>query len=256
MAARLDGSPLLSEESMRLLDGIEALVQGTHHRPPITAPDPFGVANEDRALAAPARGGGTAGRGYVADHEARDVVTVQCATTAGALTMAVHRDWAPHGAQRFLAMVQGGFFDTHVPLFRCVDQFICQTGIAGDARVHRNWQRKGRIPDDLPRLNMATSRPFKRGMVSFAGGGTDSRGTEFFFALDDIDLGGAAWEVPFAAVVGHESFATLGRWHRGYGEIAAFGGRAPDQQMMYRKGVEYTRAGFPSLDYITRCDVV
>lgn len=37
---------------------------------------------------------------------------------------------------------------------------------------------------------------FKRGLVSFAGGGKDSRGTEMFVAYSDTALGAAPHEVP------------------------------------------------------------
>ena len=56
-------------------------------------------------------------------------------------------------------------------------------------------------------------------MISFAGGGANSRGTELFFANADVGLGGAKHETPFGVLVGEESFRTLDAWYKGYGEL-------------------------------------
>lgn len=95
----------------------------------------------------------------------------------------------------------------------------------------------------------------KRGYLSFAGGGPNSRGTEFFFSFRDLALGRSPWEVPFGTIVGKESFETMDHWYTGYGDIKAFGGHAPSQAEMYRRGAEYLAKDFPELDYILECEV-
>eukprot|EP00931_Biecheleriopsis_adriatica_P023154 TRINITY_DN14691_c0_g1_i3.p1 TRINITY_DN14691_c0_g1~~TRINITY_DN14691_c0_g1_i3.p1 ORF type:complete len:292 (-),score=50.82 TRINITY_DN14691_c0_g1_i3:35-910(-) len=159
---------------------------------------------------------------------------VQCNTTAGRIKIAVHWEWSPHGAARFLEMVQSGFFTSKVALFRAVRDFICQTGIAGDPEVHKQWERKGKITDDPQWLDLSAPNRMKRGYLSFAGGGPNSRGTEFFFSFRDINLGTTAWEVPFGTLIGQESFQTMDLWYTGYGDLKVFGGRAPEQSLMYR----------------------
>jgi cyclophilin family peptidyl-prolyl cis-trans isomerase len=152
-------------------------------------------------------------------------------------------------------MVRDGFFDSQLALFRSVKGFICQTGVAGDPAVHREWARKGTIKDDLQWLDPAAARPMRRGYLSFAGGGKDSRGTEFFFAYRDVALGKSPWEVPFARLIGKESYEALDHWYTGYGDIPAFGGKAPQQHRMYTEGVQYVKQNFPEMDYITSCHV-
>jgi cyclophilin family peptidyl-prolyl cis-trans isomerase len=54
-------------------------------------------------------------------------VHVQCVTTKGNLEIAVVPSWSPRAAERFLKMVDDGFF-TRLPLFRCIENFVCQFG--------------------------------------------------------------------------------------------------------------------------------
>jgi len=115
--------------------------------------------------------------------------TVRCETTTGPITIVVHNRWAPRGAARFLNMVREGFFDTRVGLFRAVRGFICQTGVAGDPAVQAGWVDRGTIEDDPQWLDLDEDAPMKKGYLSFAGDGLDSRMTEFFFAFRDLALG-------------------------------------------------------------------
>jgi hypothetical protein len=52
----------------------------------------------------------------------------------------------------------------------------------------------------------------------------------FYFGCSRlIIIGWSLFQVPFGMLVGEESFATLRSFYSGYGEMEAFGGRAPDQ---------------------------
>lgn len=51
---------------------------------------------------------------------------VCCNTTKGVLNIEVHPSWAPLGAQRFMMMVEDGFFNTNVALFRALKGFLVQ----------------------------------------------------------------------------------------------------------------------------------
>ena len=55
----------------------------------------------------------------------------------------------------------------------------------------------------------------------------------------DVGLGGATHETPFGRLVGAESLATMDAWYSGYGELQAFGGKAPMQGKMYNRGLAY-----------------
>lgn len=179
---------------------------------------------------------------------------VCCMTTAGPWNIVVHHSWAPHGAQRFLDMVQSGYFSLKVPLMRCVDRWICQFGLAG--KRSEDWQVK--IPDDPQWMttpeygNSEGKLYFKTGFFGYAGYGPKTRGRQFFVSLSDHNrLGEQLWEVPWGELIGAESFDTLKQIYKGYGEDG------PDQYKMIEEGAhEYLLEKFPHIDYITSCQVV
>src|SRR5215510_11438386 len=53
---------------------------------------------------------------------------VMVETSAGAFVIQVHRDWAPHGADRFYNLVKNGYY-TDCRFFRVVKDFVAQFGI-------------------------------------------------------------------------------------------------------------------------------
>src|SRR5688572_18804939 len=63
--------------------------------------------------------------------KAPDNYTVNLDTTAGAIVVQVHRDWAPLAADRFYNLVQNGFYD-EVRFFRVVPNFMVQFGMHGN----------------------------------------------------------------------------------------------------------------------------
>jgi Cyclophilin type peptidyl-prolyl cis-trans isomerase/CLD len=76
------------------------------------------------------------------------VTLVCCQSTKGPLSIAVHKSWAPIGAQRFLDMVTSGFFSTKVGLFRALKGFLIQFGLPGDPKVLETWNKRGHLQDD------------------------------------------------------------------------------------------------------------
>jgi peptidyl-prolyl cis-trans isomerase A (cyclophilin A) len=195
-----------------------------------------------------------------------DTALVCCHTTAGPLSVAVHKPWAPLGAQRFLDMVRSRYFSTPidalhdqhlvVPLMRCVDEFLCQFGLRGSA----SEQYASKIKDDphwLPpgkagRSNELGVKRFQRGYLAYAGSGPHSRGRQLFVSMaDQSGLGTSPWEVPFGELVGEHSYDTLARIYTGYGEDG------PSQEsLMTDQGLVDARRDFPQLDWITSCHVV
>src|SRR5213596_3412890 len=85
---------------------------------------------------------------------------VRLETTKGAIVIAVHRDWAPQGADRFLELVNAGYFDDS-RFFRVVKGQWAQFGINKDPTVAREWRGRA-IPDDPPKQSNV------RGTVTFA----------------------------------------------------------------------------------------
>src|SRR5450759_2265205 len=63
---------------------------------------------------------------------------VRLDTTKGAIVVDVHRDWAPHGADRFHDLVTAGYYDD-TRFFRVVKGRWTQFGITGDPKVATAW---------------------------------------------------------------------------------------------------------------------
>jgi len=79
--------------------------------------------------------------------QAPDSFRVRFSTTKGDFVIAVHRAWAPHGADRFYNLVRSGFYDG-VRFFRVIPGFMAQFGIHGDTGVTAAW--RARVIQDDP----------------------------------------------------------------------------------------------------------
>jgi peptidyl-prolyl cis-trans isomerase A (cyclophilin A) len=175
---------------------------------------------------------------------APDVFVAELDTTEGPIRIEVHRDWAPHGADRFWNLVRLGYY-TDVAFFRVISGFVAQAGIHGRPEVNAAW-RNAHIPDD-PVVQSNT-----RGMVSYATGGPGTRTTQFFINLvDNTRLDGMGF-APFGRVL---DMSAVDRLYAGYGEGAP-SGRGPMQARIQREGNAYLRAEFPELDYIRSARIV
>ena len=120
--------------------------------------------------------------------------------------------WSPFGAARFLELIEDGFF-TDVALYRSVDNFLTQFGISDrSSKVH--WHSNS-IRDDV---NIHI--PITKYMISFAGGGANTRSTQVFIASADLDfLGTSPWETPFGVVV-VEGRDAVDAFYTGYGDMS------------------------------------
>src|SRR5687767_13604498 len=111
--------------------------------------------------------------------QAPDSFRARFATTKGDFVIAVHRAWAPLGADRFYNLVRSGYYDG-VRFFRVLPGFMAQFGIHGDTAVTTAW-RERRIQDDpVRRTNI-------RGMVTFATAGPGTRTTQIFINYGNND---------------------------------------------------------------------
>jgi cyclophilin family peptidyl-prolyl cis-trans isomerase len=187
------------------------------------------------------------------------VALVCCTTTQGPWNVLVHHSWAPHGARRFLDLVESKYFDTTVPLMRCVRNFLCQFGLNGVPAAMKPFQKS--IPDDpnwLPegpehRQNKDGVKRFQRGYMAYAGSGPKSRSLQLIVALRDNGhlAGGSPWEVPWGELVGKHSYETLDKIYTGYGE------HGPKQASLWKaNALEQVRKHFPDLDFVKGCRVV
>jgi len=182
----------------------------------------------------------------LATEKAPDAYKVAMETTAGNLVIEVHRDWAPHGADRFYNLVKIGYFND-VAFFRVVKGFMAQAGMNGDPAVSNVWL-KARIPAD-PIKESNT-----KGMVTFAmGAQPDTRTAQFFINFGDNSFLDASGFAPFGKVV--EGFDSVKALYNGYGEGAPQG-KGPSQGKLFRGGNAYLKGEFPKLDYIVNASVV
>ena len=68
-------------------------------------------------------------------------------TSKGNFKVHVRRDWAPEGASRFYNMIESGYFENDIAIFRAIEGFMFQFGIHGDPTVNAKWAN-ATIPDD------------------------------------------------------------------------------------------------------------
>ena len=97
--------------------------------------------------------------------------TVRMRTTAGDVVIEVYAKAEPHAAQRFVELVQGGFYDD-TPISRVVPGFVAQFGVNWRA-PHKDWQN--RTFDDDPSIFS-----LERGTLAFAKAGPDTNSTQVF----------------------------------------------------------------------------
>lgn len=174
-------------------------------------------------------------------------IAVHCETTKGPLEIVVKSDWSPRGAARFLELVDDGFY-THLPLFRCIDGFICQFG----ASVPKpNAKKYLSIDDDAPKKELQN---FKAGYLSFAGYGPNTRAQHVFIAFNAVpSLGTQSWETPFGYVTDASMQSTVSRFNTSYGESAPYGSGPEPQKIEQMDGDAYLKAQFSQLDYFISC---
>jgi homoserine O-acetyltransferase len=178
---------------------------------------------------------------------APDQSVVRFETTKGVIDIEVTRAWAPLGADRFVDLVQAGYYDDSY-FFRVVKQRWAQFGINGDPAVAKAW-RSRTIPDDP-----FTGNSNVKGTIAFAFAVPNGRTTQLFFNLQDN-----------SATHDKEPFVIFGRVVAGldvmdalnsqYGDTSGGGIRAGHQDGMFNEGNAFF-AKFPGLDSIRRATVV
>jgi len=175
-----------------------------------------------------------------------DDYSVRLDTTKGAIVIAVHHDWAPHGADRFHELVTARYFDDS-RFFRVVSGQWAQFGIAGDPAVAAAWRTRT-IPDD-PRLQSNT-----RGRVAFAFAVPNGRTTQVYISLRDNSYQDEQGFVPFGEVVAGMDVADA--LNSEYGERAGGGIRAGRQQPLFDGGNAFLDREFPRLDRVLHARVL
>jgi peptidyl-prolyl cis-trans isomerase A (cyclophilin A) len=159
-------------------------------------------------------------------------------TSAGPFVVLVHRAWAPKGADRFYNMVKYGFLD-NCRFFRVLPNFMVQFGINGDPTIQAPWRNANLQDDPVTQSN-------KRGTVTFATAGPNTRTTQVFINFKDnagLDRQGFA---PFGEVV--SGMEAVDKINAEYKEM-------PDQGLIQRQGNAYLGKQFPRLDYVKKASI-
>ena len=133
---------------------------------------------------------------------------VKFETTKGDFTVEVTRAWAPKGADRFYRLVTEGYFED-IRFFRVLPGFMAQFGLSGNPAVNARMDTL-RIPDD------PVTQSNKRGMLTFATAGPNTRSNQFFINYGDnaaLDRQGFS---PFGSVV--DGMNVVDMMYGGYGE--------------------------------------
>ena len=165
-------------------------------------------------------------------------------TSKGPFVIQVTRAWAPNGADRFYNLVKNGFYD-NVRFFRVISGFMVQFGINGDPQLSARW-RQAQIPDD------PVTQSNKRGMITFATAGPNTRTTQVFINFNDnANLDGMGF-APFGRVV--SGMNVVDSINAEYGEGAPRG-RGPDQGRLQTEGNAYLAQSFARMDYVKKATI-
>jgi peptidyl-prolyl cis-trans isomerase A (cyclophilin A) len=178
---------------------------------------------------------------------APDISLVRLDTTQGAILIELHRDWSPHGVDRFYNLVRAGYYD-EARFFRVVAGRWAQFGINGDPARASLWRTRT-IADD-PRRESNT-----RGTIAFAFAVPNGRTTQVFINLrDNSPTHDSQQFVPIGRVI--QGMEVADRLYAGYGETSGGGIRAGKQDKLFKEGNAYLDRSFPRLDRIRRAAVV
>ena len=124
--------------------------------------------------------------------------TVRFQTTKGDFDVAVFREWSPLAVDRFYQTVKHRYYN-HTVFYRVVPNFVAQWG-NNDTAVFKLWE-----PYKIPDEQVIQSN--KRGYMSYARSGKETRGSTLFInlkdnpRLDTVIANGVKGYPPFGKVI-------------------------------------------------------
>jgi peptidyl-prolyl cis-trans isomerase A (cyclophilin A) len=167
---------------------------------------------------------------------------VKFETTRGDFTMDVTRAWSPLGVDRFYNLVRHHFYDNMV-IFRAVQGFVVQFGISSYPPVNAAW-KDATIKDD-PVLQSN-----KRGYVTFATAGANTRTTQIFINFGDNSRLDSMGFTPFATI-DHEGMKVVEMFYDQYADNPT-----NQQDTIEKQGKAFLDKTYPKLDVIKQAMVV
>jgi peptidyl-prolyl cis-trans isomerase A (cyclophilin A) len=167
---------------------------------------------------------------------------VKFSTTRGEFVVTVTRAWAPLGADRFYNLVKHHYYD-NASFFRVVPEFVVQFGISAYPSVSAAWKDANIKDDPVTQSN-------KKGSLTFATAGPNTRTTQIFINLNDNTRLDSMGFAPFGVVEG-KGMDVVGMMYGQYGDNAG-----PDQDQIQKQGKPYLDKGWPKLDSIKTATLV
>ena len=134
--------------------------------------------------------------------------------------------------------MKNGFFDD-ARFFRVVPDFMVQFGIHGDPAIQKNWANAN-IQDD------PKSQSNKKGFVTFATRGPNTRTTQVFVNFKDNGFLDGQGFTPFGQVV--SGMEIVEHINSQYGE-------KPNQGSIQSEGNAYLNKDFPKLDFVKKATI-
>eukprot|EP00529_Nitzschia_sp_RCC80_P028153 CAMPEP_0113440066 /NCGR_PEP_ID=MMETSP0014_2-20120614/366_1 /TAXON_ID=2857 /ORGANISM="Nitzschia sp." /LENGTH=269 /DNA_ID=CAMNT_0000330849 /DNA_START=87 /DNA_END=896 /DNA_ORIENTATION=+ /assembly_acc=CAM_ASM_000159 len=170
---------------------------------------------------------------------------VRCETTKGTITMKFIREWSPYGYDRAVELYERNFFDgSH--FYRAIPKFLVQFGISYSEDKELQKFAKTPIPDDPvhdPKIE------FHPGIISYAGSGPNSRGSQMFISYGSAaSLGTQLWETPIGKVI--EGYENAEQFYS-YGDMPPWG-KGPAQGKIHGNP-DYIKNEFPLIDSFIHC---
>lgn len=178
--------------------------------------------------------------------EAPDSFLVEMVTSEGEILVKMRRSWSPAGVDRVHHLMANDFY-AGARIYRVVDDFVVQWGYSGDPVLDSVW-REHPIPDEPV---VASNR---RGVVSFARAGPETRSFQLFVnlvdneRLDRLMSGGVEGYPPVGEIV--DGVEVVDGFYGAYQE------RAPSQDSIRILGNDYLRRDYPQLDSIVSTRVI
>lgn len=174
--------------------------------------------------------------------KAPETYQVKFTTTRGEFILSVTRAWAPIGADRFYNLVKHHFYD-NASFFRVVPDFVVQFGLSAYPPVSAAWKDTNIKDDPVTQSN-------KKGSITFATAGPNTRTTQAFINLKDNTRLDSMGFAPFGVVEG-DGMNVVEMMYGQYGDNAG-----PDQDQIQKQGKPYLDKGWPKLDSIKSATVV
>lgn len=178
---------------------------------------------------------------------APDSFKVEFETSKGKFIAVAYRNWSPLATDRFYHLAKSNFFDNMI-IYRVVKDFVAQFGITNNRFMNEDWDKASFKDEPVSKSN-------KRGTISFARAGANSRSHHIFInlvdnpKLDSVNAGGVIGYPPFAKII--SGIETIDKFNSEYGNKTL-----TEQDSISMKGNAYLNRAFPSLDYIIKARII